>query len=544
MTKHPLSLVLIAACLLLAAAGCQTTAKKPPAPAPAADYAKMPAEELEKTGDGLVARQGQAEEAIAMYARALAKGGDPARLKYKQGFVLLREGQWTLAAERFEEALALAPQDVQILQGSAYAAFRLGDYAKAESRLSRAVAVRPDLPGAHNLLGITHNYLKRPELAAADFKAAIALSGPSPDLQNNLGIAYFMQRDYAHAEESFRQALATGPNPKAANNLGLALCGQKKFDAAFEAFKRAGGEAAAHNNIGVCYADAGLKDKAVESFNKAVELSPKYYAAAERNLNQAGGRDTALETMAMQAFPAGEIAAPEKPAQRPIVEGQSPKAAKDEAPADSGISPPEAAKPRDWPEHAPLRAKAQDQSAAATRPAAQAAEAAPRQEQAPDAAEAGQSRQTPSPDTVGQVAASAADSAKQTPPADPKAAAQPEAQSAPETLAASSKGGRVVNIAAVESPAGYRVYITTSAPVQKAQVFSKKSPPAVGIDLYGPWTAPAQTALPGGEGFADKVRIGTHPDKLRVMIDLKNDQIPRKATMETLKNGVVIIVGK
>jgi Tfp pilus assembly protein PilF len=576
MSKHPFFPILIVLSLLVAVPGCLTTAKKPPAQD--VDPATLSAEELEKLGDRQVTQQGEAEQAIQSYGQALAKGGDPARLKYKQGFVLLREGQWTNASERFEESLALSPQDVQTLQGAAYAAFRLGDYGRTESRLSRAVSVRPDLPGAHNLLGITHNYLKQPGLAVADFKAAIALSGPNPDLQNNLGIAYFMLRDFTRAEESFRQALASGPNPKAANNLGLALCGQKKFDAAFEAFKTGGGEAAAYNNTGVCYADAGQKDKALEYFNKAVELSPKYYAAAERNLNQAGGRETAIE--AMQTLPAGDLAPPGKAADRPPADGDLARG----APAESKVLPPEATQPRVWPEHAPLRAKVEEQSATAAQagapktvaeakaPAAQAAKAARTQESggATEAAEPARPAAAPAPTPPNQAAVApvsqapqageptAADKTPQTPPAEASPQAPPQAQAnaaaetpaeAPPKAAAKAeaapyKGGRVLHIAAVEEPSGYRVYLTTSAPVEKAQVFSKKSPPAVGIDLFGPWTAPPQTALPGGEGFADRLRIGAHPDKLRVMIDLKSDQISRKATFETLRNGVVIILGK
>jgi len=600
MTKHPLYPLLIALCLLCALPGCLTTAKKPPVAD--TDPSKMSSEELEKTGDRLVAQQGRAEEAIKMYAAALAKGGDPARLKYKQGFVLLREGQWASASERFEESLTLAPEDVQTLQGAAYAAFKLSDYGRAESRLSRAVSLRPDLPGAHNLLGIVHNYLKRPELAVADFKAAVALSGSSPDLQINLGIAYFMLRDFTKAEAAFREALAKGQNPKASNNLGLALCGQKKFDAAFEAFKTAGGEAAAYNNTGVCFSDAGQKDKALEYFNKAVELSPKYYAAAERNLSQAGGQSAAIEAMTMQSLPAGEIPPVGKIAERQIVEGDSGRGAA--APAESKILPAEATKPRDWPEHAPLRAKTEEPNAAAPQlavpqnaapktavqekvQAAQTAKAnetpplagakdTARQAQPPQAAPAqvSQAKDAPEvpaeektsqaqPDVPAEVAAQtqaqpgATAEARTTPQAlvsvqTPAQAAQSTAEppkAAPAQPGAKAetapyKGGRVVNIEAVEGPADYRVYLTTSAPVEKAQVFAKKSPPAVGIDLFGPWTAPVLTSLPGGEGFTDKMRIGAHPDKLRIMIDLKSDRISRKATTQTLKNGIVIILGK
>jgi Flp pilus assembly protein TadD len=707
MSKYAIFPVLAALCLVLALAGCKTTSKKPADPG--LDPSKMSAEELEKMGDGLVSQRGKAVEALGVYAKALEKGGDPGRLKYKQGFVLLREGEWASALARFDESLAAAPEDVQTLQGAAYCAFKLGDYGQAEARLSRAVAMRPDLPGAHNLLGIMHNQLKRPELAVADFKAAIALSGSSPDLQNNLGISYFMIRDYVRAEQALRLALSTGPNPRAANNLGLALCRQKKFDEAFAAFKQAGGEAAAFNNTGVCYADEGNKAKAMEYFNKAVELSPKYYAAAERNLSQTsgqpGGHDAASEVLTIQASPAGDLAPSAKVTERALAPEPEPKkdhkavAPVPSGPAASTALPLEAAAPHEWPGHAPLKAKAESQGDAAQATGASKdktpaspdalASAAPLQAgPAPEAGEAKaprpgkeakgakeqarQAKQQPVPAqpplaepapapaearaSAGQEAAPAqpnqipapagrenttqpatartgegepgtgakapegtakpaeaapapgAGASPQTPQAPASAASAPESaapvaqaegksepaasaseakapgpdkpdkpdaaapvaadaapawagakdakagkpsqteaerqkKSKPEAGPAESKGGRVLGLSGSLGPDGYRVVVATDAPVGKAEAFAKKSPPAVGVDLFGKWKAPAPAAVAGGEEFVEKVRVGAHEDKLRIMIDLKSDQIRRKPALEILPNGVVILFG-
>jgi tetratricopeptide (TPR) repeat protein len=67
----------------------------------------------------------------------------------------------------------------------------------------------------------------------------------------------------------------------------LALCKLRRYQEALEMFKKGGDEAAAYNNIGYLYLIEGKYDEAIKSFEKAVEINPKFYVRAHENLKKA-----------------------------------------------------------------------------------------------------------------------------------------------------------------------------------------------------------------------------------------------------------------
>jgi tetratricopeptide (TPR) repeat protein len=54
-----------------------------------------------------------------------------------------------------------------------------------------------------------------------------------------------------------------------------------------EAFKKGGDEAKAYNNMGFVYLKMGERDKAIRSFEKAIEIRPTFYLKASENLKKA-----------------------------------------------------------------------------------------------------------------------------------------------------------------------------------------------------------------------------------------------------------------
>ncbi len=69
--------------------------------------------------------------------------------------------------------------------------------------------------------------------------------------------------------------------------MGLSLCRLGRYDEAFEAFRNAGGEAAAHNNLGVYLSQQGEHALALYHLQRALEVEPRYYARAAENLKRA-----------------------------------------------------------------------------------------------------------------------------------------------------------------------------------------------------------------------------------------------------------------
>jgi tetratricopeptide (TPR) repeat protein len=69
--------------------------------------------------------------------------------------------------------------------------------------------------------------------------------------------------------------------------LALALSKLGRFQEAFEAFKNGKDEATAYNNIGYLYLTAGKYDEAIKSFEKAIEINPRFYVKAHENMKEA-----------------------------------------------------------------------------------------------------------------------------------------------------------------------------------------------------------------------------------------------------------------
>ncbi len=67
----------------------------------------------------------------------------------------------------------------------------------------------------------------------------------------------------------------------------MALSKLGRYELAMEAFKKGGSNAKAYNNLGYIYLKEGKRDKAIRSFEKAIESQPTFYIKASDNLNKA-----------------------------------------------------------------------------------------------------------------------------------------------------------------------------------------------------------------------------------------------------------------
>jgi len=164
----------------------------------------------------------------------------------------------------------------------------MGRFEDAKKHFQQALKGDPKLWRAHNFLGIIHDYEKRPEAAIGEYQAAIALKPEVGLLYNNLGVSYSLIGEYEKAVAAFKEALKTSTSHrKIYNNLGLVLSVMGKDQEALEAFRRGGNQAQAYNNLACIYLHQGEYDKAIRSFEKAMELAPTFYAKASQNLKKA-----------------------------------------------------------------------------------------------------------------------------------------------------------------------------------------------------------------------------------------------------------------
>jgi tetratricopeptide (TPR) repeat protein len=247
---------------------------------------KMTSLEYERLGDAHF-RQGNLETAYLQYEKALPKHPEKTRIQYKKGLVLLAKGRNEEAIEEFQKVLKKNSDHALALEGIGRALFRMGAYEPAKEHFQHALRVDPKLWRVHSFLGVIHDYQKQPETAIHEYQAAIRLKPDEGLLYNNLGVSYSLMGDYERAVAAFSEALKTrSSHVKIYNNLGLALSELGRYEEALEAFRRGVGEAQAYNNLGCTYLQDGDRDKAIRSFEKAMELSPTFYAKAGENLRK------------------------------------------------------------------------------------------------------------------------------------------------------------------------------------------------------------------------------------------------------------------
>ncbi len=85
---------------------------------------------------------------------------------------------------------------------------RLGRYKSALEKLEKALAQDPNLPEAHNIIGVLYKRLAKTDKAEYHFKQAVARDPEYSEAQNNYGVFLCEQGRYREAEERFMKAIS------------------------------------------------------------------------------------------------------------------------------------------------------------------------------------------------------------------------------------------------------------------------------------------------------------------------------------------------
>lgn len=231
--------------------------------------------------------QGQLDQAIACFQRALSFYADHAEIHNHLGIALAKKSQFDVAKTHFEQAIALKEGYVQALYNLGIILNEQEEFTSAITCYQRVLQLKPDYADAYNNLGNAHNGLKDFDTAIFCYQQALALNPQYIEAHNNLGVVYQKQGQLLEAVASFQQALALNSNYLAAHhNLGVTLRKLDRLEEAFACFQRVLAlnpqDDQAHHELGNIFDAQCQFESAITSFERALALNPQ---AIEAYLN-------------------------------------------------------------------------------------------------------------------------------------------------------------------------------------------------------------------------------------------------------------------
>ncbi|HEX5758261.1 MAG TPA: protein kinase [Thermoanaerobaculia bacterium] len=206
------------------------------------------------------------------------------------GTLHTRTGRPEEAIAAFARALAKQPEHFEALLGLASAQQAAGVPRAAEATFRRAIELRPAYWEGYSKLGGLCVAQGRYELAAAMFRRATELAPDNARAFSNLGATYQLLGELERALAAFKRSLQLAPTALAFSNLGTAEFALGHTEEAAAAFEKAVALTPAHYSVWANLGDAyrwtpALRAKAPAAYARAIEL-----ARGELRVNPQDGR--------------------------------------------------------------------------------------------------------------------------------------------------------------------------------------------------------------------------------------------------------------
>ncbi|CAO3363849.1 tetratricopeptide repeat protein [Azospirillum palustre] len=198
--------------------------------------------------------------------------------------VRMLEGRAEEAEALFRRALSHRPLLPEILGNHASLLARLGRDAEALEQAEQAVALRPRLTGTLHLIGTLHHRAGQPESAIAAFHRVLAVDPGHLDTRLRLADSLRVAGHWEEAAGVCRDGLARIANPDdpartpLLANLGAALQTGRDAAGALEAYREAlrlsPDLPEIHNNLARLHQETGNPDAAIEELRRAMAGRP------------------------------------------------------------------------------------------------------------------------------------------------------------------------------------------------------------------------------------------------------------------------------
>ena len=225
-------------------------------------------------------RQGQVDQAITCYRKAITACHDFAEAWYNLGLALHERGRLGDAQHALEKARDLRPDVPLIRLSLGSLALTQGAIERACESFRSALHLRADFPEAS--FNLAHALMLQGKWREAiDHLESVRRHPPlAPRADVSLGNVYRQLGDFQKAVQCYRRALAAAPDmPEALANLGVTLKSLGQTDAALqclhEVAKKHPSLAEPLTNLGNIYRDRGDVESARAWYMRACNLQPE-----------------------------------------------------------------------------------------------------------------------------------------------------------------------------------------------------------------------------------------------------------------------------
>lgn len=197
---------------------------------------------------------------------------------------LYREGgDYDAAVGQYEKLVTLDPYTWSNFYKLGVSYQFLQRLQEAADSYTRALKLNPDDPNSNMNLGLVDLYLGDVDSAVQHCEKATLLDPKSAAAYSNLGVALDAKGDYPRAEAAYRHSLDIDPeNSTTMLNLGTNLIAQNKGSEAADILERVikMQDIPLHRKrYGDALAKAGRYDDAIEQYETALKIDPKYFPA-------------------------------------------------------------------------------------------------------------------------------------------------------------------------------------------------------------------------------------------------------------------------
>lgn len=223
------------------------------------------------------------EDAVVYFQQTLAEQPDRVDIKQDYALALARARRHADAARVFEELSQAGHATDPLRVEYAHSLARLERWEEAENQMA-LVATRIEAPRRYLIDAMLADHRGDWDGADAAYERARALSTNPATILNNWGVSRMSRGDPEAAERTFAEAVAHNPRLfSIKNNLAVARALQGEYRLPLVTMTEEERATMLHN-IGVIALRRGDTEEAKGLFTMAVEVHPRYYAAAAEKL--------------------------------------------------------------------------------------------------------------------------------------------------------------------------------------------------------------------------------------------------------------------